>query len=98
MITKEFFYQSLNHSSPPDNLSIPLLSLWHLKKGNWNEAHNLIQDLQTSDAAWIHGLLHKIEGDHWNANYWYRRAGMQNLSANRDQEWEDLVDLLIPKS
>jgi len=26
-------------------------------------------------AAWIHAVLHKIEGDHSNARYWYRRAG-----------------------
>jgi hypothetical protein len=25
-------------------------------------------------AAWIHAVLHKIEGDPGNARYWYHRA------------------------
>jgi hypothetical protein len=25
-------------------------------------------------AAWIHAVLHKIEGDPGNSRYWYRRA------------------------
>ena len=26
-------------------------------------------------AAWIHAVLHKIEGDLDNSRYWYRQAG-----------------------
>lgn len=44
--------------------------------GQWHEAHGIVQaDELDPLAAWIHALLHKIEGDPGNARYWYRRAG-----------------------
>ena len=44
--------------------------------GAWDEAHAIVQrDESDPTAAWIHAVLHKIEGDLGNARYWYRRAG-----------------------
>ena len=44
--------------------------------GRWDEAHAVVQrDEVDPTAAWIHAVLHKIEGDAGNARYWYRRAG-----------------------
>jgi hypothetical protein len=44
--------------------------------GKWDAAHQLVQQYQDdATAAWIHAVLHKIEGDLGNARYWYRRAG-----------------------
>ncbi len=31
--------------------------------GNWNEAHQIVQDLENIYAYWIHAVLHRIEGD-----------------------------------
>lgn len=43
--------------------------------GQWAAAHNLVQQYENDDmAAWIHAVLHKIEGDLANSNYWYLRA------------------------
>jgi hypothetical protein len=43
--------------------------------GEWNAAHQLVQLYEDdATAAWIHAVLHKIEGDLGNARYWYRRA------------------------
>jgi hypothetical protein len=42
----------------------------------WDAAHRLVQTYETDPtAAWIHAVLHKIEGDLGNSRYWYRRAG-----------------------
>ena len=38
------------------------------------EAHKIVQDEATADAAWVHAYLHRVEGDLGNAGYWYRRA------------------------
>jgi hypothetical protein len=43
--------------------------------GDWDAAHELVQQHEDSIAAWIHAVLHKMEGDLGNARYWYRRAG-----------------------
>ncbi len=40
----------------------------------WDAAHELVQQYDDATAAWIHAVLHKIEGDHGNSRYWYRRA------------------------
>ena len=43
--------------------------------GKWDAAHQLVQQHEgDSTAAWIHAVLHKIEGDLGNARYWYRHA------------------------
>lgn len=44
-------------------------------EGKWDESHKIVQGLDDKTAAWIHAVLHKIEGDLDNARYWYRRAG-----------------------
>jgi hypothetical protein len=44
--------------------------------GDWEAAHRIVQqDEADRTAAWIHAVLHKIEGDPGNARYWYARAG-----------------------
>ena len=43
--------------------------------GDWDAAHELVQQYEAdAAAAWIHAVLHKIEGDLANSRYWYRRA------------------------
>ena len=45
-------------------------------ENQWDEAHRLVQQYEADPtAAWIHAVLHKIEGDLDNSRYWYRRAG-----------------------
>ena len=42
----------------------------------WDAAHAIVQRHDgNATAAWIHAVLHKIEGDPDNSCYWYRRAG-----------------------
>ena len=44
--------------------------------GDWDTAHQIVQQHESdATAAWIHAVLHKIEGDLGNSRYWYRRAG-----------------------
>ena len=69
------FETSLAGAAPPAGLSPALAGLWHAARGEWDRAHALVQDDDGADAAWVHALLHRIEGDLANAGYWYRRAG-----------------------
>jgi hypothetical protein len=47
----------------------------HLKDGEWQKAHDIVQNETTAFACWAHGIVHILEGDFGNARYWYRRAG-----------------------
>lgn len=47
----------------------------HLRRGDWQAAHPVVQDLEDATASWLHALVHRLEGDLDNARYWYRRAG-----------------------
>jgi hypothetical protein len=46
-----------------------------LAKGDWEAAHVIVQDDPSPLAAWMHGIVHLLEGDTSNARYWYGRAG-----------------------
>ena len=44
--------------------------------GKWDAAHGIVQQYDgDATAAWIHAVIHKIEGDPGNSRYWYRHAG-----------------------
>jgi hypothetical protein len=43
--------------------------------GDWQAAHAIVQEHETDPvAAWIHAVVHRMEGDLGNAQYWYRRC------------------------
>lgn len=47
--------------------------------GDWDAAHQLVQQYESNaTAAWIHAVLHKMEGDLSNSGYWYRLAGQMD--------------------
>jgi hypothetical protein len=50
-------------------------ALQALENDDWDPAHRIVQNLEGEAAAWLHGVLHLIEGDESNARYWYQRAG-----------------------
>jgi hypothetical protein len=47
----------------------------HALAGDWQAAHVIVQEFEDdATAAWIHGIVHRMEGDLANAHYWYRRC------------------------
>ena len=89
------FNQSLTHLNPPANLSVYLQAMWFDAKDNWQQAHELIQDLNDTIAAHIHAYLHRKEGDAWNADYWYNRAGRNRPATLLEEEWENITRSLL---
>lgn len=94
MENKQVFINSLSADSPPAHLSPTLKSLWYDAKGDWNQAHDQVDQLGGQDAAWVHAYLHRKEGDIWNADYWYARAKKTRPALTLEAEWESLVDYL----
>ena len=61
----------------------------------WQACHDLCQANEgQADFDWVHGLVHLIEGDVFNSNYWYRRAERSRHSDDVREEWIHVVDLL----
>ena len=83
--------ESLLTDSPPPGASVYLTALWYDGKNDWNQAHELIQDLPDKNASWIHAYLHRKEGDIWNADYWYNKAGKKRPSCSLEEEWEQIA-------
>ncbi len=88
------FEASLAGSSAPE-LSPPLTALWHDRKGDFDRAHAIAQDIPGPAGARIHAYLHRKEGDQDNARYWYRRAGAEMPRESLEAEWESLVRELL---
>lgn len=45
-----------------------------LAAGQWQPAHEIVQKETSTLAAWLHGIVHILEGDLKNAQGWYRKA------------------------
>jgi hypothetical protein len=89
------FKASLSGAAPAPGLAAPLAGLWWAAKGNWDEAHRIVQDDAGRDAAWVHAYLHRVEGDLGNAGYWYRQAGRPTATDSLESEWQRIVSALI---
>ena len=81
----------------PESLPRVLQALWYDKKGNWDKAHQIVQNANDVDSAWVHAYLHRQEGDINNARYWYRRSGQPEFIGSLDQEWEQITLALLVK-
>ncbi|MBA3710556.1 MAG: hypothetical protein H0W83_17260, partial [Planctomycetes bacterium] len=66
------FLPSLDAGHPRAPHLRALALLWH---DMLDAAHEIVQDLPDADAAYVHGLMHRREGDFGNAKYWFQRAG-----------------------
>jgi hypothetical protein len=92
------FTATLKGDAPPAGSTKVLEALWYAGKNDWTAAHTIAQDIESKDGYWVHAYLHRQEGDHGNANYWYRRAGKVMPSNSLEKEWEEIVSALLPST
>jgi hypothetical protein len=87
---------ALSGDDMPVDLSPARQALWLARAGKWHQAHERCQNISGGAGSWIHAHLHRQEGDHSNAAYWYSLAGKsvpaKNVTIN--QEWYELVAAL----
>jgi hypothetical protein len=88
------FRASLDAASAPTQSPL-LVALWHDARGDWERAHQITQEIDSAQAAWVHAYLHRKEGDAGNAAYWYRRAGQPVATDSLEQEWTRIVIALL---
>ena len=96
MTAAELKASALTDTTPPPGLSREALALWHAKKGNWEDSHNIAQDIHTRHGSWIHGLLHLIEGDVGNAHYWFAKASKTAARIGEIEElWDEIAEEIL---
>src|SRR6185437_16274683 len=94
-MTFDEYKASLAGELPPKGITSGLAALWYAGKDSWEQAHAIAQDVPTREGSWVHAYLHRVEGDQWNANYWYNRAGKTMPAVSLEQEWEDIVKAML---
>lgn len=90
------FNHTLDMGKPPENFHDVLKALWWDRKGDWDTAHQIIQNLDSSDAAWVHAYLHRKEGDLGNALFWYNKAGKPMPEIDIVEEFRELTKIFLP--
>ena len=96
MTAAELAASAQRDPAPPAGLSPEAEALWHAKKGNWHEAHEIAQDIHTPMGSWVHALLHLIEGDTGNAGYWYAKARKPARErGDIDREWQTIAQEVL---
>ena len=79
----------------PEQFPEPLRALWWEARGEWEQAHKMVQHDPSTEAAHVHAYLHRKEGDLKNARFWYEVAKVKPASGSFEQEWDSLAEKLL---
>lgn len=96
-MTLDEFKSLCQQDECPAGINRLLEALWYDARGDWDAAHQIVQNISGIDSSWIHAYLHRKEGDLANASYWYRQAGRRKPDNPLRTEWERIVSTLLPK-
>lgn len=65
-----------------------------LGKGEWEQAHLIVQEHSDRLSSLLHAYVHRLEGDLWNASYWYQRGGETMPENTLEEELARLTQLV----
>ena len=93
---EEFIAHIAKQDEPSSEWKPLIKALWWVRKGDWDKAHDLAQEVDGPDGSWVHAYLHREEGDIGNAGYWYRRAGRPvKTTDSLEYEWIEISRELL---
>lgn len=55
-----------------------IAGLW-LLAGELDRSHTISQSIEAPEGSFLHGIMHRREGDFSNAKYWFRRSGVHEV-------------------
>ncbi len=68
----------------------PFLSGMWLLAGDIDRSHTISQDIGSAEGSFLHGIMHRREGDFGNAKYWFRRVGTHTVFDQIETESDGL--------
>ena len=71
--------------------SLVAAMLW-LRVGIIEPAHEIVQNGSTPIASYLHGVVHRLEADYWNAKYWFRQVNDKRLLQSLSKAVVDKVE------
>lgn len=74
----------------PSGDSNEIISALWLLAGDIDRSHDISQDLPSAEGSFLHGIMHRREGDFGNAKYWFRRVGNHSVLSDIAGEVGDL--------
>lgn len=77
-----------------DNIQAPpavQAGLW-LYVDDLNRSHTLSQDIHSPTGSYWHAIMHRREGDFWNAKYWFRKVGSHPVIDQIGYDPSDFVE------
>jgi hypothetical protein len=74
-----------------------LAGLW-LLHDFLDDSHTISQAVDTSSGSFLHGVMHRREGDFSNAKYWFRRVDSHEVLENLGPSVIELADNAASKS
>lgn len=89
------FQESLQETQPRPDFSPLLQALWWDAQEQWDKSHDIAQEITSNEGSWMHAYLHRKEGDQFNADYWYRRAGRPRFEGSLQEEWQAMAAAFV---
>jgi hypothetical protein len=59
-----------------------------------DESHRIVQEIETAQASYWHGMIHRREGDFENSRYWFRRTGKLGVFAEMHSRAAEVSSLM----
>lgn len=59
--------------------------------GDWEQAHEEAQNLETREGSYLHAIVHRMEPEAWNSAYWFRRVGKHPIFPELAAEAEHIL-------
>lgn len=59
--------------------------------GDWEQAHEAAQNLDSREGSYWHAIIHRMEPDASNSAYWFRRVGKHQVFPELAAEAEHIV-------
>ncbi len=68
-----------------------------LRMGCWAESHTAAQDIHSAEGSYWHGILHRMEPDSFNAEYWFGKVGQHPIFPDLFRRATEILDNSGPK-